>query len=452
MELRGDQPAAYDKIKFFVDGNTGGMFLLDGYAGTGKTFLMGEVLKYVIEETRMGVLVTAPTHKAVKVLRNHIKINSEKIEYATVHSALGLKEHIDGYGKQHFVADKGAPCKLAKFQFMVLDEASMLDDELYDKLQPFVKAGLKILFVGDSMQIPPVNKLDAAPFDKDIRAVHGIGHHKMEEIIRQARENPIIEHSFNIRDMIYRPTPVVNRKSVLNEHGSVTFVVRGEAEHFIEKKILPMYKSPEFKESSDHIKILGWTNKTVDKYNKIIRSYIYEQADLAKILPGERLIANEPLVVDKKIEIANNEEMEVISYTIEKMELVADFPSIEYYDALVRVSREWTPYTEHKIKILYEKSEEEVRGILQLLVKYAKSQIQGSFEARSAWIDFFSIKRTFLDVKYNYALTCHKSQGSTYHTAVVMEDDIERNRNVFEKNRILYTACTRPSQDLYVVH
>ena len=447
--LLGDQAEAFDAIRFFLDTGQGGMFLLDGYAGTGKTYLMNVVIHYVQSNSHRPVLVTAPTHKAVKVIRQHVK---EAVDFSTIHSALGLKEHIDGYGKQKFIRDKFAPCNLYDYQFLIVDETSMLADELFSEIEIFVSQGLKVLFVGDSLQIPPVSRPDAIPFDKDLRKHHGIGYTKMEAIIRQKEGNPIIEHSFKIREFIYRPIPVVNRESVTTDKGSILFVPKDSGDMHIYNHILPLFKTEAFKADSDHVKILAWRNKTVDKYNAIIREYIYGQETLARILPGERLIAMEPLVEENRVMIHNSEEMEVLEHTIDEMQISEEIGSLKYYYAKVNVVRDDNPYTEFMVKILHEDSQKLYDEILEWLRQTALSHKQGSGNARMAWIDFFEFKREFFTVRYAYSITCHKSQGSTYDLAVVLESDIDVNRQVYEKNRIFYTACTRPRKDLVVIY
>lgn len=446
--LKGDQGDAFDAIRMFIDNPVGGMFLLDGFAGTGKTYLMNVVIQYIGDVTKREILVTAPTHKAVKVIRQHV--HDSRVDFATVHSALGLKEHIDAHGKISFVKDYNKKCRLDRVQFLIVDETSMLADELYDEIQAYASQGLKVLFVGDSLQIPPVNKPDSIPFDRDMRLQDGIGHTKMESIIRQDAGNPIIDHSFKIREMIYRPDPVPIKKGNMTKQGSVQFVPRSSKDSFIIKEILPEYTSEEFTRDNDHVKILAWRNKTVDKYNTLIRRHIYDQNDLAKYLPGERLIAMEPLMEEEAVAIHNSEEMEIMDYEIKDWDEGGRI--FKYYSTHVNVFRDGEGWTEFMVKLIHEDSEEDYNNLLKLQASYAKSLPRGSFDARSAWIDFYAFKRTFFWVRYSYAITCHKSQGSTYNIAVVMEDDIEMNRNTYEKNRILYTACTRPRRDLVVIY
>lgn len=449
QNLKGDQAEAFDAIRLFIDQPVGGMFLLDGYAGTGKTYLMNVVIDYVKDTSKRSVLVTAPTHKAVKVIRQHV--HNSTVEFSTIHSALGLKEEIDGHGRIHFVKDKYAKCKLEYgIQFLIVDETSMLADELYEEIKIYASRGLKVLFVGDSLQIPPVSKPDAIPFDRHLREQEGIGHIKMNEIIRQEAGNPIIDHSFKIRENIRRPIPAPDRDNKRTKQGSVSFIHASQADAFIQDKILSEYSSDAFKADIDHVKILAWRNKTVDKYNDMIRTHIYGQEALAKILPGERLIAMEPLMEENRVMIHNSEEMEVLGHKIETTN-ISDV-DLKFYSAHVNVIRDDDPYTEFIVRIIHEDSEKDLKDLLDLYVQYCKSLPQGYGPARQAWGEFYQLKRTFFWVRYSYAITCHKSQGSTYNIAVVYESDIDANHDIYEKNRILYTACTRPRKDLYVIY
>ena len=68
-----------------------------------------------------------------------------------------------------------------------------------------------------------------------------------------------------------------------------------------------------------------------------------------------------------------------------------------------------------------------------------------------SWLDYYDFLRNFADISYGYSITCHKSQGSTYNTTFVLEDDIDVNLNVVERNRIKYTAYTRSSKKVYIL-
>jgi ATP-dependent exoDNAse (exonuclease V) alpha subunit len=92
------------------------------------------------------------------------------------------------------------------YTHIIVDEASMTNDEIFDILVPLaLEQGKKILFVGDSMQIPPVGQKFAMPFDKEVRKRYGIEVSTLNTIIRQEEGNPIIEFATYIRNHIYRP-------------------------------------------------------------------------------------------------------------------------------------------------------------------------------------------------------------------------------------------------------
>jgi len=99
------------------------------------------------------------------------------------------------------------------------------------------------------------------------------------------------------------------------------------------------------------------------------------------------------------------------------------------------------------IEILHEDSQIEFGKIANLLKLKA---IEKKGRDRS-WLDYYDFMRNFADISYGYSITAHKSQGSTYNTTFVLEDDIDVNLNVVERNRIKYTAYTRSSKKVYIL-
>ncbi len=119
------------------------MFRVKGYAGTGKTFLITRFIEYVLTmpSKHYQVAVTAPTNKAVKVLRDESEYTHTRLKFATIHSLLGLKEQIDAYGVVAFERDKREPSSLDSYEVLIVDEASMLADELFAEIHGFVASG-----------------------------------------------------------------------------------------------------------------------------------------------------------------------------------------------------------------------------------------------------------------------------------------------------------------------
>jgi hypothetical protein len=99
------------------------------------------------------------------------------------------------------------------------------------------------------------------------------------------------------------------------------------------------------------------------------------------------------------------------------------------------------------IEILHEDSQEDFTRLANILKNRA---IQKKGKDKS-WIHYYTFLRRYADISYGYSITAHKSQGSTYNTTFVLEDDIDMNLDIVERNRIKYTAYTRSSKKLYVL-
>lgn len=443
-QLLGDQPRAFEAIRIFLIMGGGGMYLLQGYAGTGKTFLLTDIVNFI--DTRGRVIVTAPTHKAVKVLRDMI---GNDTDYKTTHAALGMKQIINDDGTITFRNDPSLGFPAEDYTHIIVDEASMINDVIFETLVPLAERGKKILFVGDPLQIPPVGQESSMPFDKEIRRCHQIEVSSLNSIIRQAEGNPIIENATNIRSHIYAPLQILNSQEVKNHLGGVFPIKKDDELFYFTKNILPMFKSSEYEKSIDYIKVIGWRNKIIDQYNKIIREYIFGM-NLPKIIKGDKLIADSPIIENKRTLINTNEEMEVL-FTEVKEEIMDDEYTLKYYYTKVRVYTE-ERYNEYMIRIIHEDSEKSFLEICKLFIDVATGHPRGSFQSRSTWMDYYKFLEHWHQIKYSYAITAHKSQGSTYENAYVLKWDIETNLNIHERNRILYTACTRPSKNLYIVY
>lgn len=445
-ELKGDQPIAFEEIVQFINSDNS-LHLLQGYAGTGKTFLMSEVAHF-IRMKGVSLLVTAPTHKAVKVLR---RLVGSLYQYSTIHAALGMKESIDDHGKVSFKNDPKLGYPAEKYQIIIVDEASMLDDVIFIELMNLQEKGKKILFVGDPLQIPPVNHAYSKPFLKSVQEEFKIGVSTLKEIIRQEVGNPIIENAFVIRGSIKESSQILKRQEVKNEIGAVFMVKKKQMTIFV-NEILPLFKTEHYRDNSDFVKVIAWRNDVVNMYNNFIRGAIYEDypGELPKIMVGDRLIADAPITEGGMTLINTNDEVEVLSTETALDTSIGEGYELKYYNTRVRLLDIDGIYNEFMIRIIHEDSEAKLKKLLDLQKLVAKSHPFGSFQARSAWMDYYKFLAHWHRVKYSYCITAHKSQGSTYHTAYVLEWDIMTNRDVFERNRIFYTSCTRPSKNLYI--
>ena len=120
---------------------------------------------------------------------------------------------------------------------------------------------------------------------------------------------------------------------------------------------------------------------------------------------------------------------------------------MKYYSTTVSYFNEDDELERKVISILHEDSGNDFNKLGNILKLRA---IRNGGKDKT-WIQYYNFLRRFADVSYGYSITCHKSQGSTYNTAFVLEDDINMNFDIIERNRIKYTAYTRASKKVYVL-
>jgi exodeoxyribonuclease-5 len=456
--LNGDQRAAFGKlIKYVRDPSDRSIFVLRGWAGTGKTFCVSLMVNYLLSELYPDknwyrIAVTGPTNKSVRVIRRSSDIIDPRVSFQTIHKLLGLKEKITTDGKQEFVKDPGFMPKISKIKLLIIDEVSMLNDDLFEKIIKH-RDNIKIICMGDPAQIPPVGRPDCIPFTEDLAEEYGIATIDLKTIMRQKEDNPIISSSVKIRENINSHDSGIGHESVVNKMGEgIEFLNLGDPN--VRKSITPLigkyFKSELFEEDSEYAKIIAWRNKTVSTMNALVRRTIYGEDQISsKILPGEKLIINSPYIVMGTVVFNTNDEFTVESFEIKtKKYKVEDLEvEIKIYETEVWFLDDNNTRHTQSLEILHEDGEYDFKRFANVLRNIA-IQKKGK---NKTWIAYYDFLREFADVSYAYCITAHKSQGSTYEVSFVMEDDIDMNWDVIERNRIKYTAYTRASKKLYVL-
>jgi len=307
--------------------------------------------------------------------------------------------------------------------------------------------------MGDPAQIPPVGKPDCIPFRDEFADMYGIKTVELKTIMRQKGDNPIIDTSVTIRNNLEDPYIDTGDLSRINENGDGIEIInlnsRNGRVNFSDT-LSSYFKTENFKEDPEYSKIIAWRNKTVDTMNNLVRKIIYGEENIgSKILIGEKLIANNPIMDMSQILFNTNDEFTVEEFEIkkEKVRVGDEEGELKYYETSVSFLNDDDKKIHYYIDILHEDSESYFHVLANKLKKIA---IEKRGKEKS-WIKYYDFIRRFADVSYSYAITAHKSQGSTYNTAFVLEDDINVNSNIVERNRIKYTAYTRSSKKLYVL-
>lgn len=469
--LNEEQSLAFDALQLFIETPTDEMFKFEGYAGTGKTYTITKFIEYCMALRRTDIktdnpqkkgygkpeiALTAPTNKAVQVLRESSDRGLIKqVSFDTIHALLGLKEQINDSGEVEFRNDSQSSfmMKIEDKQIVVIDESSMLQDDLFYEIKRYAPSK-KIIFMGDPFQIPPVGKEDCEPFlnaDK-----HNIIGFKLEKIMRQKNGSSIIDLSMYIR--------LTNNHEFQQFASDEVSVLSSENEkERIAALVNVVVRSKEFVDNPGLMKLISWRNSKVKQYNAYVRSIYFSYAypklnQNLRVLPNDRMITNQPYAIevenkDFEIILTTNQEFTVKRYRIsdECFKHIKGDATLRFYDCIVETYDSYEDkIVEKKVRILHEDSDKEFDSILLTLknaAMYAPANKRGFF-----WREYYSFARTFCKCDYSYAITAHKSQGSTYDIAVVDSNDILLNQNHKESRRILYTAVTRAKNKLILIN
>ncbi len=405
------------------------MISLSGAAGTGKTYLITHLIKYF--SSKCKITVTAPTHKALKVIRdNFSKSNIDDIELKTIHSFLNIKLFTDyTKGTQSFKPDK-SKTDLSKADILIIDESSMISNELYEYIEDtIVQERVKaILFVGDYYQLLPIDSTKNKVFD--------IRHQfKLTKIVRQAQDSYIIKVASQARDIL-KSKNYTDIKSFFLENKNIGIEFFHNEEDFHNN----FYKN-KYWENEDKV-ITSFTNKSVDNHNRILRNRFWQEKGYDVINPliaGDRLVFQSAYTINDKVIFQNNDEV-ILSYA--KKEHFEPF-DIDY----------WVCKDKNQIQfqvvdpMSYSKYNNGLTKMAQL-AKKAKYPVK-----QEIWKSFFEIKDYFIEVKYPYASTIHKLQGSTYKTVYIDLLHLANSTtiNYDELYRLIYVAMTRASQDIKIL-
>ena len=456
--LNPDQKAAFNALRDFVyDRDDDSIYVLKGWAGTGKTYCVSLFVRYILEVVYPNkkwykVAVTGPTNKSVRVIKKSTGLVSPRVNFSTIHKMLGLRERITEDGRQEFVNEGEFRPAIESHKLLIIDEVSMLNDELFHKIVKY-RDRIKIICMGDPAQIPPVGKPDCIPFTEDLHEMYGIKTLELKTVMRQKNENPIIGASVMIRENLEReksPIECVNQTDKAGEGIEFLNLSLPGIRRSIPEVLASYFKTKRFEEDSEYCKVIAWRNKTVSTMNTLVRRVIYGEEKIKnKILIGEKLIANDPIIEDDYIIFNTNDEFTVEALEIKTQTIKVDDVSerFKYYEAKVSYIDDEDKKCYSYIDILHEESEEDFLRFSNIL-KYRAIEKRGK---EKSWIKYYNFLRKFANVSYSYAITSHKSQGSTYEVSFVLEDDIDINFDVVERNRIKYTSYTRSSKKLYVL-
>ncbi|MGG5810963.1 ATP-dependent DNA helicase [Falsiroseomonas sp. CW058] len=427
-ELNADQSRAAAEIMRAMSPRS--RHLLTGYAGSGKTTLIMSLLKEACEQ-RKSVVLTAPTHKAVSVLARKAGEAGIDVECRTIQSLLGLRPKIEEE-RQVFVRDRHAPP--VDFDVIIIDECSMLGADLMAHIRRYASRAF-VLFVGDPAQLPPVGETESQSFSTRSRS-------HLETIVRQSADNPVLDAAHEIRRTQGGPIDWSWCRPRKAPPLGV-YLPGGRLDAWLRKA----FTSPEFDEKPDSFRYLAWTNSRVAEINARVRRWRYGDRIPTPFMPGERALFRAPVMLDDVVLFNNNEEATVHSIGADMFRYGLD-PSYrsEGWVAAIpswRISLRRDGH-EGMFDVHLPRDAEALRGSLD---RIAAEAAEGDKER---WKDLHRLKSSMADMQSVYALTVHKSQGSTMRNVFVDVPDIRRRAsdNPLECQQMLYVAATRPTDAL----
>ena len=426
-------------------------FLLRGYAGTGKTTVISTIIK-VLPKFGLKSVLLAPTGRAAKVMGNY----SNK-KALTIHKKIYRQVANQFTGNLEFQRQNN----YATDTVFIIDEASMISDDtdfgtsgLLTDLMEFVFTnpeqdynGNKIIFVGDTAQLPPVGKLDSPALQKKYLEGQfhiGVLEQELTEVMRQDALSGILYNATNLRDLLK------------SDSTQISFTTKGFRDFFkmtgekLEDGLNYAYR----KFDRENTIILTRSNKTAVQYNRYIRQRIFGQED--ELATGDLLmiVKNNYHWLDEDSPagfLANGDFVEIM-----KMRGVQEMHGFRFVTLNIRLlDYEEHPHIEAKVLMdtLYSNtpamSRDENKALYESVAQDYAHIVNKKERNEAIRKDPYL---NALQVKFAYALTTHKSQGGQW-SAVFIDQGYLTDELINEDFiRWLYTAITRATHEVFLLN
>lgn len=435
--------------RFITQEQANVVFLLKGYAGTGKTTAISALVK-VLDSIEMKTILLAPTGRAAKVLSRYAGRPA-----TTIHKKIYRQQSTtDGNGK--FDLDKN----LSRNTIFVIDEASMISNApqgsslfgsgyLLSDLIEYVSAGenCRLILSGDSAQLPPVGFANSPALEReelkffDLEVMES----ELTQVVRQSNQSDILENATAIRDRLNEDDPegywMIRTKGFKD-------IVRIGGMDLIEE-ISNCYS----KYGQEETIVITRSNKRANKFNEgIRRSVLFREEELstgdlimivknnyywAKEMEELKFIANGDIA--EVLKIRKHEEKYGYHFVNVTLRLI-DYKDIELDCKIIldTLTLESAALTMDDNKKLFNEIAQDYSDIPNKKKRWEKIREDPFFNA--------------LQVKFSYALTCHKSQGGQWKAVFIDHGYLTEEMIDREYLRWAYTAFTRPTEKLYLVN
>jgi len=444
------QDIFFQKIAdFLLNANPNEIFVLKGYAGTGKTTVISAIVNNLSVINKKYVLL-APTGRAAKVISNY----SNKPAF-TIHKKIYFPKKSKSGGVSFTMQSN-------KFKntLFIVDESSMISDvnseaklyengSLLDDLISYVYSGdnCKLILLGDTAQLPPVH-MDVSPaLDTEKLALHYnkvIFSIELDEVMRQAENSGILYNATELRELL-KSHFIEDFKFNLK---SFKDIIRLDDGFDIEDAIHQSYRNY----STEDTAFIVRSNKRANQYNQQIRQRILDKesdlsaGDLLMVVKNNYFwldetsqagfIANGDII--EVLKIRNIQELYGFKFANVTIRMV-DYPNEASFETVLllnTIESEAASLTFAESNLLYQEVAKDYEDETHKYKKLLKVKSNPYFNA--------------LQVKFSYAITCHKSQGGQW-SSVFVEKPYLPNGVDRDYIRWLYTAITRAKEKLYLI-
>lgn len=441
-----DQRDVVSLLESFLFSNHNRLFVLKGYAGTGKTTMMSALIKTLPTFHLYSVLL-APTGRAAKVLSMY----SNKKAF-TIHKRIYFSHHEDSSFSFRLKENR------SKDTIFIIDESSMIGTDnnmfqrnLLDDLMQYIFSGdgCKAIFIGDTAQLPPVGQELSNALDTEYLNSHfnvSTLSFQLTQVVRQALESGILKNASNLRYRLFKE----NFSLPILKTSELKDVVSISSTDFEE------YLRTAYKEyGEDEVIVIAKSNYQANSLNNLIRYRLLERETLLEA--GDRLM----VVKNNYFWLEDDSAMGFIAngdiFRINRVISFEDRFGFNFANVAISFD-DYENAVELEVKILLntlniekasldkEKELELYENVFQYYYKQEHNKVNAKRKTLND--EYFNA----LQVKFASCLTCHKSQGGGWGAVFVFQSYLQEDSLNKEYFRWLYTAITRAKKQLYLVN
>ena len=427
---------------------------LTGYAGTGKSTLIGIFDQY-LRHKGIKPKYSAPTHRANAVTM----MNNPNAQVSTLHSLFGLRPTLDltdgKYDLRNLKNQQVNKPGLKDGNVLIIDESSMISKALYKFIEDFKNNhDVKIIYVGDDAQLSPVN-------DDSISPVFTGNQTKIQLTkVERTGDNAILAESTRLRN---------GEDFSYETRDNVEFTNSSDRANEVIDSIV---NSQEFKDNPLYFRILSATNDMIQNANERVRRILFgdnaKQIEIGDIMMGYSNImnANDPQggrLISNSIDYTVTEVGEKESRTIEGVQVSGYNVTLKEANSDIesKVFVLDNTLSDDKLQKLADAYKRINLSIDDAFVRHEYDKLQPLFEDKSSFEQQTILMREFKDktgrlllrksLDYGYAHTIHKSQGGTYNNVLIYADTIDRFNDPQVRQQLKYVAMSRAKDNVTVL-